>query len=203
MKAYRSLPEGYREAFHIDARNKKVGILLNLVALGILAIVVGIAFLPVLLWGMPKSEGTMGFWETELLLLGWVAAMFVYLVLHELTHGVAYRVLTGSKLTFGMSWSCAFCGVPNIYTYRRTALIALLAPLVLFTVLLSALTAGMFFVHPMLYWASVALFGLHLGGCSGDGYMAFLLLFKYKHPRLLMRDTGPEQWIYLPKSTNQ
>lgn len=194
----RTLPEGYGEVFHIDARNKKVGILLNLIAVGIATAVVALAFIPVAVWGLPAAE--IGFWEVELTILGWVVGMLAYMVLHELTHGVAYKALTGEKLTFGMSWSCAFCGVPNVYTYRRTALVALVAPLCVFSVLLLGLIAVAFFVHPLFYWMATALFAMHLGGCCGDGYMTWLLLFKYRNPALLMRDTGPEQWLYLPES---
>ena len=49
------------------------------------------------------------------------------------------------------------------------------------------------------YTALITLLGLHLGGCSGDIYFASLLLFKFKSPDTLARDTGPEQFIYVKK----
>ena len=122
------------------------------------------------------------------------------MVLHELIHGAAYKKLTGEKLTFGMSWSCAFCGVPNIFTYKRCALISVLAPFVIFSLIFIPLTVALYFVDTHYYLLSALLLGLHLGGCCGDLYVSLLLLFKFKNKKLLMRDTGPEQFFYLPEN---
>ena len=126
-----------------------------------------------------------------------MVSMIAYIVLHELVHGIAYKSLTGEKLTFGMSWSCAFCGVPNIYTYRRTALISLTAPLIVFSVIFIAIAAVLYFVSPIYYLIVSFLFGLHLGGCSGDIYVTILFLTKFKDKSTLMKDTGPEQFFYV------
>jgi hypothetical protein len=136
--------------------------------------------------------------STPLLPLAFLAALFLYIVLHELVHGAVYKVLTRQKLTFGMSWSCAFCGVPNIYTYRRSALLSAAAPLVIFTVLMLPVQVALFFVHPLFYWMMAFIFGIHLGGCCGDGFLILLLMVRFKDPRTLMRDTGPEQFICVP-----
>lgn len=192
-----TLPDGYREVYHLDARSKKAGTVMSLASLLIAAIVVGIAFLPAKL--LPLGEALES-WKIYFAVAGTSVAMLLYTVLHELVHGAAYKGMTGAKLSFGISWSCAFCGVPNIYTYRKTALVALTAPLLLFSILLGALCVFAFFVNAILYWCLVALFAMHLGGCVGDIYLTLLLLFKYKSPMLLMRDTGPEMWIYLPEN---
>lgn len=196
----RELPVGYTQRLHINAKSLKMGVILNLVALAVLALVLAVAAIPLVL------EDDVSFAIDPIVLLIAYAVFFVsmilYIVLHEAVHGIAYKSMTGEKLTFGMSWSCAFCGVPNIYTYRRTALVALAAPLVTFTVILLPITVALYCVHPLFYLAATSLFGLHLGGCSGDGYMLILLLTKYKSPALLMRDTGPEQFLYLPEGEN-
>jgi len=44
----------------------------------------------------------------------------------------------------------------------------------------------------------VFIFALHLGGCSGDIYITYLLLKKYRDPRTLMNDTGPKMTLYVP-----
>lgn len=118
-------------------------------------------------------------------------ALIAYLVLHELAHGAAYRTLTHQKLRFGISPSAAFCGVPDIYVYRRTALISLLTPFVLFI--------PVFLIPAFLLpnaWDKIYvlfLFAMHIGGCSGDLYDTALYLFKFKDPATLMQDTGPKQ----------
>ncbi len=193
----RELPEGYTQRLHINAKSVKLGIIFNLVAVAVMVVVMAVASVPLAL-----AEDVSFTLEPITMLITYAVffvSMILYIVLHEAVHGIAYKSMTGEKLTFGMSWSCAFCGVPNIYTYRQTALVALAAPLVTFTVILSPLTGVLFFVHPVFYLASAFLLALHLGGCCGDGYMLILLLTKFKSPALLMRDTGPEQFLYLPK----
>ncbi len=200
----KELPEGYREVKHINAKDVKLGLILNGVCVAVMLTVDVLALIPLLIKAVINAfsgdfavdftvEGTV------IPVLAFCAAMIAYIVLHEIVHGIAYKALTGKKLTFGMSWSCAFCGVPNVYTYRRTALIALVSPLIVFTLILVPLTAVLFFVSPLCYFLSATLLGIHLGGCSGDIYCTFLLLFKFKDEKMLMRDTGPEQYFYLPE----
>ena len=43
------------------------------------------------------------------------------------------------------------------------------------------------------------LFGLHLGGCVGDLYDTYLLLFCYKEETTLIHDDGPQQVIYVKR----
>ena len=193
------LPENYSEVYHIDAKNKKTGILLNLCS-----------FIPVIgilvLFACTVSPAEFGFEELSdfpkllFFFVGLLFGIFAYVVLHELTHGVVYKLLTKQKLTFGLSWSCAYCGVPNVYVYRKTALLALIAPFALFTLILLPLTIVFAFMSVYLYIIFGFVFAMHFGGCSGDLYMFFLLLLKYKNPALLLRDSGPEQWLYLPEN---
>lgn len=85
--------------------------------------------------------------------------------------------------------------MPDIYVYRTPALIALLAPFVVFTI---AFGVPLFFLTNE--WDKVycsALLALHVGGCCGDLYDTFLYLFKFKSSDTLMRDTGPKQTFYI------
>ncbi|MBQ7924248.1 MAG: DUF3267 domain-containing protein [Clostridia bacterium] len=185
----KELPQGYEEKYSIDAGDKKTGLIFNVVGLSIMAFVAVI----VICTAPPLGNAWVLLWQMLLLL----AAIVVYTVLHEIVHGIAYKVLTKEKLTFGIKWSCAFCGVPNIYIYRKTALTALLAPFVLFSILLIP-TAVVFGVFSSFYYLPTGLlFGFHLGGCCGDLYMTGVLVFKYRDKDVLLRDTGPKQWIYV------
>ncbi len=194
------LPAGYKQVLHINAKSAKLGIIFNLIALAVLAVVMVVANL---LLGLGGSSVEAAMNDTKptafiIAMMVFLAVMIGYIIVHELVHGAAYRALTGQKLTFGMSWSCAFCGVPNIYTYRRTALISVAAPFVVFTVLFLPILAVLYFVNPLYYMLAAFIFGLHLGGCCGDLYVMLLFLFKYKDKKALMRDTGPEQFFYVP-----
>ena len=197
------LPSGYNQALYINAKEAKFGIILNLIALIVLVLVMAVAVLAL------RSSGRlffdildMEFTQLAIAYFVFFGAMIGYIVLHELVHGIAYKTLTGEKLTFGMSWSCAFCGVPHIFTYRRTALISVAAPFAFFTLLFIPILLLLYFFSPLYYLITAFLFGLHLGGCSGDLYILYLLMVKFKDEKILMRDTGPEQYFYVPGEKN-
>ena len=192
----RDIPEGYKQVKYINAKDAKFGIIFNLIALVVLVAVMAVAIPP--LASNPLLDEGIDLTELSISMWAFVLATVVYMILHELTHCIPYKKLTGEKLTFGMSWSCAFCGVPHIYVYRKTALIAVLAPFTVFTLIFIPLTVALYFVNPIYYIFSALMLGLHLGGCSGDLYVTYLLLFKYKDEKTLMRDTGPEQYFYVP-----
>ena len=189
------LPDGYKEAYTIDAKDKKTGLIMNGVAFGILALVL-FAFFPLVFIG-DRFSVTAGYTEMLVAILIFCVSMFVYIVLHELTHGAVYKLLTKEKLSFGISWSCAFCGVPNVYVYRYVAILALIAPLILFTFVFVPLCVAMYFVNPAYYLFSLILLGMHIGGCAGDIYGTYLFLFKFKDKTTLLRDTGPKQSFYI------
>ena len=195
----RELPLGYKQSYYVNAKETKMGLVLNLIAFVVLAIVMSLAFLSLHLGGKLSFEILdLEFAELLVAYLVLFALMFGYIVLHELVHGIAYKALTGEKLTFGISWSCAFCGVPTIYTYRKTAIISVISPFAVFTLLFIPILVALYFLSPLYYLILAFIFGLHLGGCSGDLYVLYLLTIKFKDKKTLMRDTGPEQYFYVP-----
>ena len=198
----KELPSGYRQALYINAKAAKFGIIFNLIALVVLVAVIVLAVVSLRLSDRPVPD-IMELDPLQMLTTYFVfiAVTIAYVVLHELVHGIAYKALTGEKLTYGMSWSCAFCGVPHIFTYRKTALIAVVAPFAVFTLLFIPILILLYFVSPLYYLVMAVVFGLHLGGCSGDLYVLYLLTAKFKDRKTLMRDTGPEQYFYVYEST--
>lgn len=193
-KFERELPAGYKEAKYLNAKNFKFGIIMNLIAFVVMILVVRIALLFIDSFEGIAELFIENIWIYYLVFIG---GMIGYIVLHELVHGIVYKLLTKEKLTFGFSWSCAYCGVPNIYTYRKTAILALIAPLITFTFILFPLMLVFLKIDVIIYLILSFIFGLHLGGCSGDIYGFLLFMFKYRDPKTLMRDTGPEQFFYI------
>ena len=187
----RELPAGYKPAFTIDAADKKTGVVLNLIGGAIMVVLLALFALII----RPK-----GFMDNYSLLRNLITLviLFAYLVLHELTHGAAYKLLTRQKLTFGLTATVAYCGVPDIYVYRKASLIALLAPFCVFNVVFGLAVILLPEAWDKMYAA--ALLAIHIGGCVGDLYDTGLYLFRFTDPRTLMRDTGPKQTFYLPES---
>lgn len=183
------LPEGYEEALVVDATTKKFTIRMNLAALALMLAMIIPAYLIIQpLKGLPDIP--------PLSVIVFIAAMLAYIVLHELVHGAAYKLLTGYQLTFGFTATVAYCGVPDIYVYRKASLIALLAPFTVFSMVFALTTA--LIPTPIEKFLSAVLFAVHFSGCVGDLYDTALYLTKFKDPRTLMRDTGPRQTFYLP-----
>ncbi len=199
----KQLPVGYKLALHFNAKSAKFGIILNLIAVVALVVVMAIAVLVLHFAGKLSVDILAGGYPQLLIAtFAMVVAMVVYVVLHELVHGIAYKLTTGEKLTFGLAWSCAFCGVPHIFTYRKTAIISVISPFVLFTFVFIPLLVLTYCASPLYFLVTAFVFGLHLGGCSGDLYVLYLLTARFKDKKTLMRDTGPEQFFYVPDSEN-
>ena len=192
------VPEGYTLAYHIDASDKKTGIKMTIGAFVILLAAIALVYAGIPKpWSLSLFAGDSGryilFWVV------WLVLMVAYIILHELTHGAVYKALTHQKLRFGITWSAAFCGVPDIYTYRRVAILSLIAPLTVYTIIFVALCLWLRTFSTAWYLIVGLLFAMHISGCVGDMFMTFKFLTRYKDPRTLMRDTGPEQWIYVPE----
>ena len=194
---FAELPEGYREEKVIDAKSGKTAFVLTLLSF----VLTAMPLVPVLILsgGIRNMVESYGRPSAMLAVAVLLVGMVSYIVLHELVHGAVYKALTHRKLTFGFTLTVAFCGVPDIYTSRRTALEATAAPFVVFTLVLLPLTLVMYNVSRLYFLVSGFLFSLHFGGCVGDLYLIILLLFRYRNPRTLMNDTGPRQTIYLPE----
>ncbi len=204
MKTFENeLPAGYTTAKTIDAANAKIGIIMNLVALLITVPFLVLAFVLIKLPNYDFKLGIFRFEYSWLVFLILLVMLCSYVVLHELVHGAAYKLLTGQKLTFGLTFTVAFCGVPHIYVYRKAAIISAAAPLVIFTIVFGALAATMYFVNTVMFVIVSAIFALHIGGCCGDMYMIMLLLFKYRDPATLVNDTGPKQTFYIPSGAEE
>lgn len=188
-KFYEKLPTGYVCKKIIDGTNKKIGIIFNILCLVIGSIVCIISYFIKQVDIFTTVERN----DLMVALFIFLISLILTIIIHELLHGLAYKILTKQKLTFGLTLSVAFCGVPNIYVSKKTALISVLLPFAFFTVFYIILIA----ILPNNIYAMFAIlaFGVHTGGCVGDLYAAYILLFKMSN-KCLMNDTGPIQSFF-------
>ncbi len=188
MNYFKELPSGYTEDFRIDAKDQKTGLILNLLSL---LIMIGL-FLVCFFTKVKQFPTEEYSWKYLLYLALLLVGMTI---VHELTHGIFYKIFTGQKLHFGFSWSCAYCGVLDVYVCKIPSLITTLAPFVLHSIWMIVLLC----VLQNQIWVTIIsiLFAVHTGGCLGDWYVSLLLL---KYPKeVLVRDMGAEQTFYLKK----
>ncbi|MBR5423314.1 MAG: DUF3267 domain-containing protein [Clostridia bacterium] len=183
-----ALPEGYAPAYTVDAKNKKTTVLMNLAAVLITSSIIGAVATVIRPRGFIENFNPLKWFAVA-------AALLVYTVLHELTHGAAYKILTKQKLTFGVSFTVAFCGVPQIFVYRRAALISLLAPFTVFTLVFGVAVLLLQDAWDKMY--ALFLLASHIGGCVGDLYDTFLFVFRFRDPTTLVNDTRPKQTIFI------
>jgi len=182
---YNELPSGAKVIKVIDAKDKKTILWMNVVAM-LLMVVAAYPFLVL----KPVDFSAVDLFLPFSVIV--IAGMIIYIVLHELTHGLMYKLFTKQKLTFGMTLFVAYCGVPNIYVSKKVSLYAVLAPFVVFSVILVPVL--ILLPANLIYLAFVIIFAVHFGGCVGDLYVT-LVLVRLKGS-ILMNDTGPKQTFY-------
>lgn len=186
---YDNLPDGYSLDKTINTTTKSFTIKLSVVTTILLVAIMVLCIVFKLLTN--KQD-----FELEFLPILYCFGIYlIYIVLHEITHGVVYKIFTKKKLSFGFIGSVAYCGVKDIYTTKTTAICAILAPFVLFNFIFIPLLV---FVNNMNWYFGISfLFAAHIAGCSIDVYEALLILFKYHKKDLIMYDNGPEQYFYV------
>lgn len=186
----RELPEGYRKILSIDLQqDKKTALLVNgltLVPTVILALI-GLAVTPIRsLFDMSRGFGPY-FLRFGVMLAG----IFLYIVLHELTHAAVMKAYGAKKLRFGFTGLYAYAGSEEDYfakrPYRQTAL----APLAVWTPVLAVLA---FLVARDWFWVIWFWQIMNVSGAAGDVYVTLKLLRLPKD--ILVKDTGVSMTVY-------
>ena len=183
MKAVESLPEGYREFYSVDLqKNKKIALLVNLAAL----IIAAILLVP-MLFGVPISS----LFDMEKGLVGYIVRfvalivlIIAYLVLHELTHGVAMKICGTKKVKYGFKGLYAFAGSDDYYNKTAYIFIAL-APVVLWGLVIAIINP---FVPLEWFWVVYFIQIINLSGAAGDFFVTIKFLGFPKD--ILIRDCG-------------
>ena len=192
MKSVSHLPEGYREIFAVDLqKNKKKGIFVNVIAgLILVAMVVPMAFF------VPMSTmfDVLEDWPRLLALVG---ALVLYMVLHELVHGVAMKLCGTKKVKYGYTGIYAFAGSEDYYD-RSAYIFSALAPVVFWGLVLLAVQ---FFVPLewfwIVYWIQIA----NCSGAAGDLYVT--VKFSRLPKDILVKDHGVGMVVYSKEQSKE
>ena len=177
---YKTLPRGYRYAGTLDfmrSRKQMKAMLILSVALVAVPVAIGFLIAPV----GPSWRLLCSRWYGFLLL---AAALFAYIPLHELTHGIVMYALSGVPPKYGLKLPYAYAG-STVWFDRKSHVITALAPVVVWGILLQvaiALLPGEWF------WPIWIVQISNLSGSAGDLYTAWALL--RMEGDLLIQDTG-------------
>ncbi|MDW8300488.1 MAG: DUF3267 domain-containing protein [Anaerolineae bacterium] len=190
-----NLPEGYQLVRRITLESPRLIIVLNLVGLALLiGAVLAYQLFYTLLSAHGFAQGVNFLADIQPLFFAilTLVAIFVMLVIHELIHGVAFR-LFGAKPRYGISLEkgVAFAAADRYYLTRDTYVIVGLAPLFVITLITMALmtvTSGETNTLVALIGAS------NVGGSVGD--LWFFTICRRFPPDLLVRDFGEGAELY-------
>ena len=184
------LPAGYRQYLTIDLQHdKKTALKVNLwgVAIMVVLFLIGALIRPISLI-LDRDEGLSAF------LLHWgviIVSMLVYLVLHELTHAAAMKYYGSTKVRFGFTGMYAYAGSEVDYFAKKPYRVIALAPLVLWTLILTPIC---FVVPQDWFWPMWVLLVMHVSGCIGDIWVTLRLLREPEE--IYVRDTGVEMTVF-------
>lgn len=189
MKALQTLPEQYREIFRVNLQtDKKKALLINLFALGIIVLLAVPMHFYVPVTTLFDMEAGMGLYALRLLVL--VVAIIVYMILHELVHGLTMKLCGTQKVKYGFTGLYAFAGSEDYYDKRSYIAIAL-APVVVWGIVIGVINA---FVPMEWFWVVYALQITNLSGAAGDVYVT--AKFSRFPKDILVQDSGVGMTVY-------
>ncbi|MBE6585116.1 MAG: DUF3267 domain-containing protein [Ruminococcaceae bacterium] len=194
MRYALNLPENYREIEAIDLQNNKKQLLwVNGVAFVImLAMVIPAAFLVPIstIWGRGEFQSITNTLMPLLKLGVTLAALVVYIILHELVHGICMKAIAKRKPTYGFTGLYAFTA-SDAYFGRAAYIFIALAPVVLWGVVLAVLLP---FVPISWFWVVYFIQIQNISGAAGDIYVTCRLM---KMPKdILVFDFGTAMKVY-------
>ena len=193
MKALQVLPEGYKEIFSVNLqKNKKTAVLINTVAV-VIGLVMGISMhfhiSIATLFDMEKGLGAYSLRFAALLILN-----LIYIILHELVHGITMKICGTKKVKYGFTGIYAFAGSSDYYDKRNYIIIAL-APVVLWGIVLGVIN---YFVPTDWFWVIYFIQIANISGAAGDMYVT--AKFSKMPKDILVTDNGVEMTVYSKES---
>lgn len=179
------LPSNYQFDMKMDLKNdKKTYIAIQGLVLFIVAIMIGLA-----IWlNFPTKNN----WSTVATVLVTVAMCAVYMIMHELVHGVFLKMFSNIKPIYFVRFPF-LCTGSEAYFNKRSFNIIALAPVVIWGVFLVA----MLFVLPPNFFLSIFIVTtLNFASAAGD-YFQVSAISKLS-PTALIQDNGKETKVFLP-----
>ena len=196
MKAVNTLPEGYKEIYSVNLqKDKKTSLLVN----G-LSLLIGIIMAVPMHFVVPVTT----LFDMEKGLIGYIIKMavcfilmLVYLVLHELVHGIAMKICGTKKIKYGFTGLYAFAGSDDYYAKKPYIFIAL-APIVFWGIVIAIITP---MVSISWFWVVYIVQIINVSGAAGD---IFVTAKFSRFPKdILVQDHGVGMVVYSKSGEEQ
>lgn len=186
------LPDGYKEIYKLDLqKDKKTAIIVNLLA-GLIMVVMLIAGLFI----VPFTEilNVLNSLDDITAFLGRIivltAGLAVYIVLHELVHGICMKFFGAKKIKYGFTGLYAFTGCEDFFNKKAYIIIAL-APIAVLGILLLVLNL---LVDASWFWVVYIIQIMNISGGAGDLYVT--CKFSKMPKDILVHDSGTAMEVY-------
>lgn len=179
------LPTTYHRHLTVDfKKDRKFSVALQAIFLAVILIAVAVA----LIFDLPLASG----WNPVVTTLVTLLLLLVYMAVHEATHGVALRVLTGTQPSYAVRFPFLSTSSP-LYLTRGSVVIVALAPCLIWG---TVLFAALLLVPEDLRLTVYILLALNFAGSAGDYLETALAL---RQPRqALLQDEGSCVHVFLP-----
>lgn len=189
MKAIGVLPEDYGEIYSLNLqKDKRAAIIVNLLAFAIAAVMaVSMNFFVPVTSVFDMSGGIVRYF---LRLAALIVLMVLYMVLHELVHGIAMKLCGTKRVKYGFTGLYAFAGSEDYYDKKSYIFIAL-APIVLWGTVLAAVN---FFVPTEWFWIVYMIQLINISGAAGDLFAA--VKFSRMPKNILIQDSGVSMRVF-------
>lgn len=189
MKAIGVLPEDYGEIYSLNLqKDKRTAIIVNLLALAIAAVMaVSMNFFVPVTSVFDMSGGIVRYF---LRLAALIVLMALYMVLHEMVHGIAMKLCGTKRVKYGFTGLYAFAGSEDYYDKKSYIFIAL-APIVLWGTVLAAVN---FFVPTEWFWIVYMIQLINISGAAGDLFAA--VKFSRMPKNILIQDSGVSMRVF-------
>lgn len=186
MPSYNVLPDGYIKTETIDLKNNKKQFWF--VNIGSLVLAVPLIIL------LFFFDYTIDFAGPQFLIIAFITfiAAIATIIIHELIHGLFFKIFAKGKLKFGFHGFAGSCCMPDTYFSKIPYLIIGLSPFIILNALFAVLSVlfystGLFLIF---YFSLV----INFSGCVGDLYVSQKLL---RAPRtILVNDYGIGMFLY-------
>ncbi len=181
------LPSNYQLDGKMDLKkDTKVNLAIQVLFVVIAALMIGLA----MLLGFPTKNN----WGTGVTILVTVAMCVVYMIVHELIHGIFLKWFSGVKPDYFLRFPF-FCTGSGAYFNKHSFIIVALAPVVIWGVVL----IPMLVLLPADFFLSIYIVtALNFAGAAGD-YVQVFAISKLS-PACLIQDNGKETNMFMPMS---
>lgn len=179
------LPDNYELHKKIDLKdNKNIFFSIQASFLLIAGLMIGIMYI----FNFPIKNN----WQQYIKIIVPIAVSFVYLALHEITHGVFARLLSKAKTKYFVRFPFLCTGCEG-YFNKTSFIIVSLAPAIVWGIILFVL---LFTLPKSFFLVIYILLIINFAGSSGDYVQA--IIFSRLPSSALINDDGNETKVFLP-----